>query len=161
MLPARCNSGNRKSTWTHILRNTVGRRVHLPCWSGVGGISTGSGSEQVTRTGPSKFITASLTKSPKTHRSLSEGLSRGWVGMWMSTWRRSAERDAEGLMETRRSSRGRKMWREEPSELHFTSQLYWLQWDKETSVCWCQTERERECFLCLGMSDRIRLGVTE
>lgn len=86
MLPARCNSGNRKN-WkeTLILRNTVGRHVHLPCWFGVGGISTGSGSEQVTRTGMSKFITASLVKVPKTHCSLSEGLSLGWVGMWMLT----------------------------------------------------------------------------
>lgn len=57
--------------------------VQLPCWSGVDGISTGSGSEQVTSVLPSKI--ASEMKFPNTQYNLSELPSSGCLGMMMST----------------------------------------------------------------------------
>lgn len=54
----------------------------------MGGISTGSGSEQVTC--PACF-TAPVTKEPKTHCKSSDDLSAGRAGMLMSTWRQIAQ----------------------------------------------------------------------
>lgn len=100
--------------------------VHIPCWSGVAGISTGSGSEQVTC--PPCF-TAPVKKEPKTHCKSSDGLSAGRAGMLMSTWRQSAQ--IKGVMRHNKGERERRV-RDEPEKenesreviiFHLTPQL--------------------------------------
>lgn len=77
--------------------------VQLPCWSGVDGISTGSGSEQVTSVLPLKK--ASVVKFPNTQYSLSELPSSGCLGMMMSTWRRVEGEEVGSLEEQQQEER--------------------------------------------------------
>lgn len=77
--------------------------VQLPCWSGVDGISTGSGSAHVTSVWPSKI--ASVVKFPNTQYSLSELPSSGCLGMMMSTWRRVEGEEVGSLEEQRQEER--------------------------------------------------------
>lgn len=91
-----------ESTLIHIYV-CLSECVQLPCRSGVDGISTGSGSEQVTSVLPSNK--ASVVKFPNTQYSLSELHSSGCLGMMMSTWRKVEGEEVGSLEEQQEEER--------------------------------------------------------
>lgn len=142
---AGANSATR-GTESPFMRNTfVHPCVDLPCRSGVGGISAGSGKAQVISPWLPKTITALLVKLPKTHISESDDPSRGWVGMLISIWRRRVKKQRDqwrhkGEQKGGGIRRGERNWLKD--ELFFISQLYRLQPDKEMCVCVCVSCRQ-------------------
>ena len=140
--------------YIYFIRNTLVQPCEdLPCRSGVGGISAGSGKEQVISPWLPGTITALLVKLPKTHISESDGPSLGWVGMLMSIWRRRVKKQRRINGDTKGEQKGGGIRREEKNwfkdELFFISQLHRLQPDKETCVCVCVCV----CVSCVWVTD--------